>query len=255
MRSPFAADVRILGCRVDPVGMAEALERITGFLRSGRPAHVVTLGAEMVMLALRERAYQSVINGAELVAPDTVGIVVASRLLGTPLRERVAGIELVERLCELAAFESFSVYLLGGANGVAKKSAAELSERHRGLRIAGTHHGYFTAADDRHIVAEIRNSGANIVLVALGFPRQEYWIARHLPELSCAVCIGVGGTLDILAGKLKRAPLLMRRLGLEWLYRLLREPRRLRRQLILPAFATRVLIEGFLQRVRTLPRS
>ncbi len=228
--------------------MDEAQQRIEGLLASDRFAHVVTFGSEMAMLARRDPAYREVINKADLVVPDTIGIVYATRILGQPARERVPGVELVERLCDVCTQRGISVFLLGGAPKVAERAAEALTSRHSGLRIAGIHDGYFQASEEASVLAQIRASGAKLVLVALGFPQQEFWIRAHAERLGPVVCMGVGGTFDVLSGKLPRAPLLMRRLGLEWLYRLAREPKRLRRQLVLPRFALLVVAQAIRQR-------
>lgn len=233
--------IDILGCEVDDVDLDGAAARIREFLVTHRPAQVVTLGVEMVMLAQRDASYREVINGADLVVPDTVGIVWASRRLGRPLHERVAGIDLAADVIDST---DVPVYLLGAAEGVAARAAEALKARHHHLEVAGTHHGYFTADQSASVTDEIRVSGAKIVFVALGFPRQEFWIHENLARLGPVVCIGVGGAFDVWAGKVKRAPDAMRRAGLEWLYRLLTEPRRLARQLALPAFALKVLADG-----------
>jgi len=235
------ARVDILGCGVDLVDTAEALNRIVTFIRDDRPAYVVTFGAEMAVRACHDAGYRTVVNAADLVVADTVGIVWASRVLGLPQRERVAGIELVERMCEIT---SGSVYFLGGAAGVAAAAAAALATRHPRLHVAGSRHGYFSKEEEPAIVDEIRASGASVVLVALGFPRQEFWIRDNLKALGPVTCIGVGGAFDVWAGKTKRAPESWRRAGMEWLYRLIAEPRRLGRQLALPEFAVRVLIQA-----------
>jgi N-acetylglucosaminyldiphosphoundecaprenol N-acetyl-beta-D-mannosaminyltransferase len=234
--------VDILGCGIDLVDMSGAVDRVVGFLRDLNPAQVVTLGAEMAVYGVRDHGYRTVVNGADLVVGDTVGIVWASRVLGSPLRERVTGIELVERLCDLVREP---VYFLGAADGVASSAAAALQTRHPNLRVAGTQHGYFSEAEAAAVAQAIRASGARLVLVALGFPRQEYWIRDQLPTLGSATCIGVGGAFDVWAGKAQRAPESWRRSGLEWLYRLVTEPRRLGRQLALPEFALRVLRQRF----------
>jgi N-acetylglucosaminyldiphosphoundecaprenol N-acetyl-beta-D-mannosaminyltransferase len=239
----------VLGCRVDRVDSAAALARVEQLLDAGTAAQVVTLGAEMANLAYGDARYRAVVNAADLVVPDTIGIVLASHWIGVPLRERVAGVDLLERLCAFAAPKGLSIYLLGGAPGVARAASVALMQRHAGLRIAGADHGYFEDAEDAAISERIAGSGARLVFVGLGFPRQEYWIRDHLGRLGTAVCIGVGGSLDVLSGMRSRAPLAMRQLGLEWLYRLLREPRRLRRQLALPLFAARAASQALRMRV------
>jgi N-acetylglucosaminyldiphosphoundecaprenol N-acetyl-beta-D-mannosaminyltransferase len=242
-------EARILGSRVDPVDMDEAQRRISDLLAQRRFAHVVTFGSEMAMLARHDRAYRDVINSADLVVPDTIGIVYAARMLGLPIRERVAGIELLERVCADCANQGIKVFLLGGADGVAQSAAAALQSRYATLQIVGTQHGYFSDADEPAILERIRSSGTRLVLVALGFPRQELWARRHAPALGPVVCIGVGGSLDVLSGRVRRAPRLLRSLGLEWLYRLVSEPQRLGRQLALPQFAMLVAGQALRQRL------
>lgn len=224
--------------------MDQALERISSLIAQNRFAQVVTLGSEMTMFARRNTAYRELVNTADLVVPDTVGVVYAARLLGCRMPERVAGIELVERLCAACAASGDPVFLIGGAAGVADRAAAALQTDHPGLRIAGTKHGYFDAGEDLTIASLIRESGARLVLVALGFPRQEFWIRKCAEVLGAVTCIGIGGTLDVISGKTARAPQSARRLGLEWLYRLVREPRRLGRQLALPQFAVLVALQA-----------
>jgi N-acetylglucosaminyldiphosphoundecaprenol N-acetyl-beta-D-mannosaminyltransferase len=243
-------EFRILGSRVDAVDMDEAQHRISQLLAQHRFAQVVTFGSEMAMLARRDPTYRDVVNAAELVVLDTVGVVVAARMLGQPVRERVAGIELVERVCADCARDNIPIFLLGGAEGVAKQAASELTQRHPGLKIAGVHDGYFSDADDAAVAREIRKSGARLVLVALGFPRQELWVHSHAVVLGPVVCIGIGGSLDVISGRLQRAPETMRKLGLEWLYRLIKEPQRLGRQLVLPLFAFLVAGQALRERFR-----
>jgi N-acetylglucosaminyldiphosphoundecaprenol N-acetyl-beta-D-mannosaminyltransferase len=245
---PLDAPLLILGSRVDPVDAEQAKARILDLIRQRRFAQVVTFGSEMAMLARRDRAYRHVINEAALVVPDTIGIVYAARLLGRPLRERVAGVELVESVCRGCAQEGFSVFFVGGAPGVADQAAQMLSAKYPGLSIAGVHDGYFGRDGEPEVLAQIAGSRARLVLVALGFPRQELWVRQHAAELGAAVCMGIGGSLDVISGRLKRAPRMMRSLGLEWLYRLVKEPRRLGRQLALPQFAALVAAQALSQR-------
>lgn len=235
--------LEILGCRVDDVDLAEATARILAYARDGGSHRVVTLGTEMIVHALHDSAYRSAVNDADLRVADTIGVVVASRLYGAPLRGRVAGIELLERLCERAAREGLPIYLLGAAPGVAEEAGAALASRHPGLRVAGTRDGYFTPEQAPEVAAAIRASGARILFAALGFPKQEFFLADWLNASGAGAGMGVGGSFDVLAGRLPRAPEAFRRLGLEWLYRLLREPRRWRRQLALPLFVWLVMLE------------
>jgi len=235
--------VEILGCRVDDVDVAAAVARLLEYARGSQPRLVVTVGTEMIVHALRDPEYRRVLNGADLCVPDTIGVVYASRLSGSPLGGRVAGIELLERLCAGAAAEGLPVYLLGAAPGVAQAAGAELAARHPGLRIAGARDGYFGDEQAQQVAEGIRASGARIVFAALGFPKQERFLAAWLGATGAGVGMGVGGSFDVIAGRLPRAPEVFRRLGLEWLYRLMREPRRWRRQLALPLFAWLVVMD------------
>ena len=232
--------LRILGSRVDAVDMDEATQRIERLLAQRRFAQIVTFGSEMAMHARRDAAYQEVVNAADLVVPDTIGVVYAARLLGRPLRERVAGIELIDRVCALCAASGVPVFLLGGAPGVAQEAAAVLRARHPTLAIAGCRDGYFTLEQEPAILETIASSQARVLFVALGFPRQELWVRAHAAQLGPVICIGVGGSFDVISGRLRRAPAVLRALGLEWLYRLVTQPHRLARQLSLPGFAALV---------------
>ena len=217
---------------------------MSSWLRERRAAHVVTFGAEMAVLATRDERYRDAVNAADLVVPDTIGIVWASRVLGRPLHERVAGIDLVERVLSTNEANGVRVFVLGATPGVAESAAQTLATRYRGVVIAGMHHGYFDAGHDDDVARLVRSAHADLVLVALGFPNQEYWIRDHLAVIGNPVCIGVGGALDVWAGRVARAPAAWRRFGLEWLYRLIREPDRFRRQLALPRFVALVMAQA-----------
>lgn len=234
----------ILGCRLDPIDADDAVSRILSYAREGAGAQVVTLGTEMVVYAQRDERFRNIVNASTLSLCDTVGLLTVARRRGAALRDRVTGVELIERLCDRASREGFSVYFLGGEEGVAADAAAILEARHPGLLVAGTHNGYFGEDASADVVAEIRSSAAKLLFVGLGSPRQEYWLARHLAQTGCGAGIGVGGSFDVIGGRIERAPHWMRRLGLEWLYRLIREPRRWRRQLALPRFVWLTLLES-----------
>ncbi len=225
----------ILGCRLDALDAAAATNAILQFAREGRAAQVVTLGTEMVVYAQHDRRYRDVINACALSLCDTVGLLAAARRRGAPLRERVTGIELVDALCARAASEGIPIFLLGGVPGVAERAAAALQERYPNLRIAGTRDGYFADAWSRSVEQEIRASGARLLFAGMGFPRQELWLAEHLRGTGCGAGVGVGGSFDVISGRLRRAPARWRP-NWEWLYRLLKEPHRWRRQLALPRF-------------------
>ncbi|MBV8148865.1 MAG: WecB/TagA/CpsF family glycosyltransferase [Candidatus Eremiobacteraeota bacterium] len=233
----------ILGCRLDLIDADEACARILAQAREGRGAQVVTLGTEMVVYAQRDDGFRAIVNACALSLCDTVGLLAVARRRGATLRERVTGIDLIQHLCEHAANEGLPIFFLGGAAGVAADAAAILEVQYPGLVVAGAHDGYFDPDRAAEVVAEIRASGARLLLAGLGSPRQEYWLAEHLCETGCSVGIGVGGSFDVISGRIERAPRLLRRFGLEWLYRLMKEPRRWRRQLALAQFLWLVTLE------------
>ncbi|HLX26233.1 MAG TPA: WecB/TagA/CpsF family glycosyltransferase [Candidatus Cybelea sp.] len=235
--------LQILGCRLDPLDSDAAVDRILTFAQNGGAAQVVTLGTEMVVYAQHDAHFREIINDAALSLCDTVGLLAVARRRGANLRERVAGVELIERIAAAAAARGLPIYLLGGAEGVAAEAAAALRARHPGLRVAGARNGYFRDDESAEVSAAVAASGARILFAGMGFPRQEYWLSAHLRATGCGVGIGVGGSFDVLAGRVERAPRLVRRLGLEWLYRLVKEPRRWRRQLALPQFVWLVALD------------
>jgi N-acetylglucosaminyldiphosphoundecaprenol N-acetyl-beta-D-mannosaminyltransferase len=228
--------VEILGCRLDAIDSEEATTRILTLAREGNGAQVVTLGTEMIVHAQRDARFRAIVNACALSLCDTVGVLAVARHRGARLRERVAGVELIERLCAGAAPQGLPVYFLGGAEGVAADAAASLASRFPNLHVAGARDGYFREDESPAVARVIASSGARLLLAGLGSPRQEYWLAEYLRATGCGAGIGVGGSFDVIAGRVDRAPPFVRRLGLEWLYRLAKEPGRWRRQLALPRF-------------------
>ena len=233
--------VDILGVGFDRVDLVDAVARIEQRLDVGQRTFVITANPEFVMLCRREPDVASIAERADLVIPDGTGAVVAARLLGEPLPGRAPGRLLVDRLAALSTERSLSLFLLGAAPGVAERAAVRLRARHPALRIAGTYAG--RAEDDADTVARVTAASPDVVLVAFGMPKQERWIARNLPRLpTVKIAVGIGGALDYLAGAAAPPPALLHALGLEWLWRLARDPRRWRRQRVLPAFVVLVLL-------------
>jgi N-acetylglucosaminyldiphosphoundecaprenol N-acetyl-beta-D-mannosaminyltransferase len=232
--------VVVLGVPFDRVDRVGAVRRAAELASSGGFHLVVTANPELVVAARASPELMEVVRSASLVVADGIGVVWASRRLGDPLPERVAGVELMEALCGWAALEGRPVFLLGGRPGVAEAAATNLVRRFPGLQVAGTHHGYFTGAD-AEVAGRVARSGAHLLFCGLGSPTQELWLWRHRGRLGVRLAMGVGGSLDVLAGQARRAPEWVRRAHLEWLYRLAREPWRWRRQLALPRFAWAVL--------------
>jgi N-acetylglucosaminyldiphosphoundecaprenol N-acetyl-beta-D-mannosaminyltransferase len=238
--------VDILGIGFDRLGLSGAAERIIERHIAGKRTFVITANPEFVMLARIDPEIAAIARGADLVVADGTGVLVGSRLLGDPLPARVPGRLLVPAVLQLL---SGPVYLLGAAPGVAEKAAAALRRRIPELEIAGTHSGSPHLADEDEIARRINGSGARVLLVAFGMPAQERWIARNLPRLpSVRTAIGVGGVFDQLAGRVRMPPGIVHALGFEWLWRLAFEPRRWRRQRVLPLFAALVLRQRLLGR-------
>lgn len=229
--------VDILGVMVHDVTEVEAIAWSANAIQAGRPHIVVTPNAEIVMRARREPAFQKVLNAADLAIPDGAGLLLAGRILGDPLREQVQGTDLVLRLAGLCAVEGWRMYLLGAAAGVAEQAALSLRSRFPELEIAGAFAGSPRVEDEEAIVARIRAAApVHVLAVAYGAPSQEYWLARNLPKLDVGIGIGIGGALDFISGRVPRAPRWVRRAGFDWLFRLIRQPWRWRRQLALPRF-------------------
>jgi N-acetylglucosaminyldiphosphoundecaprenol N-acetyl-beta-D-mannosaminyltransferase len=216
----------LLGTQVHAVTLEGALAWIEARIAHRTPGYVVTLNGALLVQAARQPDVRDLVNGAGLVTADGVGVLLTARILGVELEARVAGIDLTLALAARAATAGHRIYLLGSAPGVAEAAAAELRRRHPALRVVGARHGYFTPDQEPRLVAEIRAAAPDVLLVALGAPRQERWMRRWCAELGVPVAIGVGGSFDVIAGRLPRAPMWMQRAGLEWLHRTLREPRR-----------------------------
>lgn len=239
--------INILSVLVDSISMTDALDRLEGFIHQRSPRLIATANAEMVMLAHENPSFCRTLNSADLVLPDGAGVVWAARRLGASVPERVAGYDLTQRLLQRAAKAGYRIFWLGAAPGVAEEAAARAADRCPGLITVGIRDGYF-AMDDDSVIKEIRQAQPDILLCALGVPKQETWLMQHLDALAVPVSIGVGGTFDVMAGKVKRAPVWMQQSGLEWLYRLLCQPSRFVRMLALPRFAAKVLLVAWTSR-------
>lgn len=206
---------------------------------------VVTANPEIVHASRSDGELVEALSSADMVLADGVGVVWAAGMLGRPLPGRVAGADLAEALLAEGARRGWRFFLLGGKPGVAVAAQASVERRFPGVVVAGTAHGYFRPADEEGVIYAVNDAGADIVLVGLGAPRQEKWIWRNRGRISAGVCIGVGGTLDVFAGAVKRAPPVFRKAGLEWFYRLVTQPWRYKRMMRLPAFAVEVLVTKF----------
>lgn len=229
----------VLGVAFDNVTMDEAVDRALVMLEEDGPHLVVTPNPEIVQRAAKDPEFAEILSKADLVIPDGIGVVYAAKILGRPLKGRVPGIDFASALLERAAGTGRRLFLLGAAPGVAEQAAVNLRAAYPGLAVCGTHDGYFK--EDGPVVDAIRESEADIVFVCLGFPKQEKWIAAHGEAAGAKLYIGLGGSLDVFAGKVERAPESFQKLGLEWLYRLVKEPSRIGRMAKLPLFLVSAL--------------
>lgn len=234
----------VLGLRIDAMQRIDAIEEITSLIASPRATHLVTANSLMAIEAENNTELRRACNEADLSLPDSSGLTWAARVLRQPPLERFPGVDIAFELCHRAAENGTPVFLLGGSPSIADRAGRHLCASMPGLRIAGVHDGYFSDEDETRVIQAVRDSGARLVLVALGMPRQELWIHRNKERLSPGLYIGVGGTFDIWAGQAERAPMWVQDIGFEWLYRLIQEPWRARRMLGLPMFAWRVLLKG-----------
>lgn len=233
--------VEVLGIKIDDYSMQETVRHIQEAVERKEHTWVVTANPELIFAAGVDARLKQLINHAQLVTPDGVGVVWAANRLGHPVSERVTGIDLIEALFPVAADKKWRIFLLGSKPGAAELAAQKVSEKYPGA-IWQTQHGYFRTEEQPQILKKIREFRPDLLLVGLGAPRQEFWIASHLDLAT--VSIGVGGSFDSLAGLNKRAPQWIRDIHLEWLYRLLKQPKRLRRQMVLPRFAWSVIKQG-----------
>ena len=223
-----------MGVGFDSLTLEEAVARAKTLMDERRAAYVVTPNPEIVM-ACRERAEtMAAVNGADLILPDGIGVIYGARILGTPLKCKLPGIDFITALMADMAKEGKSVFLLGAKPGVAETAAERLKAMHPGLVIAGTHDGYFK--EDAPVVAAVNAAQPDLLLVCLGAPKQELWMQRNRSALHIGLMAGLGGSLDVFAGNVKRAPKAFQKLGLEWFYRLLKEPKRIGRMMKLPKF-------------------
>lgn len=236
--------VKILGVNIDKITAADALNKAEALLHTDGVSMIFTPNPEIVMAGYRESEFCNILNSADLCTPDGIGVVYASRMVNNPVPERVAGFDLTCGLLERIAKTGEGVFLFGAKPGVAEKAKVELEARYPGLRVVGCRNGYFQEKDEAEIVEQINTSGANLLLVCLGAPKQEKWIYNHRNDLRVNLCMGVGGALDVFAGEVKRAPEFFIKCNLEWFYRLCKQPSRIGRFAALPKFIYTVKKEG-----------
>jgi N-acetylglucosaminyldiphosphoundecaprenol N-acetyl-beta-D-mannosaminyltransferase len=232
---------KYLGVYVTTLNYDEIIADLKTRMAAGEKSTIIAVNPEKLIAAGKDESVKELINSATYQIPDGIGVVLASKLKGGSIKSRVTGIDMMERLIQFAAQENRRVFLYGAKEEVVKKAKENLEERFPGLQIAGYSNGY--VQDHEALVKKINDSGAEILFVALGSPRQELWIKKYMNDLNVKVFQGVGGSFDVFAGHVKRAPKLFRNLGLEWFYRLVTDPKRFKRQLALPLFLWKILFE------------
>ena len=231
--------IDVLGVQFDNLSMDEAVDSAMDLLDQGRAAYVVTPNPEIVMLCREDPAAAAAVAGADLTIPDGIGVIYGAKLLKTPLKQKIPGIDFTLALLERLAARGGRVFLFGARPGVAEQAADRLAAQFPGLCFVGTQDGYFT--DDGPIVEKINAAAPDLLLVCLGAPKQERWMHDTAPRLRVGLMIGAGGSMDVFAGTVERAPEAWQRAGLEWLYRLLKEPKRIGRMANLPKFMFQIL--------------
>jgi UDP-N-acetylglucosamine 2-epimerase (non-hydrolysing) len=231
----------VLGLEIDPFKTEFFVDLMKRFIERGGFHLIITLNPEMTMAAQKDSELKKVIESADLVTADGIGMVIAGKILDMPIPERVTGIDLCYRLFEIANKNKNKVYFLGATNDIIEKAAKRVKKDYKNLDVVGFHHGYFKKEESKEIVSEIRKSGAEIVIVGMGSPLQEKWIFENREELD-ALCLGVGGSFDVLSGEIARAPKWTQKLGIEWLYRTIQQPKRIKRVVLnLPIFIIKVI--------------
>jgi N-acetylglucosaminyldiphosphoundecaprenol N-acetyl-beta-D-mannosaminyltransferase len=221
--------------------MPQALEVIEGFIKSGEPHLVVTADSSGLYAQLTDPEFHDLLLNADLITPDSFGVIWAAKRLGKPIEGRVSGVELVDRICARSAEKGWRLFILGAAPGVAEMAAERLRLKYPGCNIVGTRNGFFPSSDDPIVAEEVARFKPDVLFVAMGIPRQEKFIASTMNIIRANVAIGVGGSFDVFSGRTKRAPKLVQRLNMEWLWRLVMNPKKYSKAAMLPKFAWRVM--------------
>ncbi|CAN5597527.1 WecB/TagA/CpsF family glycosyltransferase [soil metagenome] len=233
--------VSILGVPVDAVTMDEAMQLLERFVASGKTHFVITADASSIVQAQTDPELHSLYDRADLVTPDSAGVLWASPRFGHRLTQRVSGVDMVDHVCALSAEKGYRVYFLGAAPGIAELAAEKMRLRYPGCHIVGARHGYFPAESDTVVAEEVAQANPDFLFVAMGIPRQEKFILSTQKIIRARVAMGVGGTFDVFSGTVRRAPELLQRLRLEWVWRLAQNPKKISKVMLLPRFVLMVL--------------
>lgn len=233
--------IKILGTKVNTLNMNHTIQEITLWCQGNEKHYICTADAYMLYLASNDKNLQNIINNASLVTPDSSGTILASKICKTPIKDKVSGCVLAEKLCSLSGENNLSIFFLGAKPGIAEAAAKKMKAKYKNMTVAGYHHGYFNANENSQIIDIINQSNANILLVAFGIPKQEMWIAENYKNLNVNVSIGVGGTFDVMSETLSRAPEFYQKTNLEWLYRYFQDPKKSYKLKNLPKFIIKVM--------------
>lgn len=236
--------VDVLGVTIDRIDMYDACERARTFAVGERFRYIFTPNPEMIMLAQKDEEFKRILNSADMCVPDGVGVVIASKLYGKKITERVPGFDLMGDLVSVGVSKGWRFYLLGGKPGIVEKAKRNLERVYPKIKVAGIHHGYFGEKEEEEVIAHINLCMPHIIFVGMGAPLQEKWIFKNRWKLNAKLAMGVGGSLDIVAGKARRAPEVYKKHGLEWLYRLIKQPSRIKRMAVIPVFFAKVFMQA-----------
>ncbi len=238
--------VKVFGVKFDKLNFEEAYTKFVSFMSNDTTQMIFTPNSEIVMKAQEDSEFKEVLNAGDLVIPDGIGVILASKIHHLELQERIAGIEMMTRILEYCNLAGKSIYLFGGKPGVAEAAAGKIKKQYSNLNIAGFRDGFFTDQESPKILDGVNEVKPDVLFVALGAPKQEKWIYKNRKLLNTKVAMGVGGAFDVFAGTAKRAPVIFQKLGLEWFYRLLMQPSRIGRMMVLPKFLIKVIIAKFI---------
>lgn len=236
--------VKIVGIEVDKLDFLEAQEKVAEFLEGDSLNMIFTPNSEMLLDAVKDRELENILNEAQLVIPDGIGVVIASKFYGTPLKERVTGVDLSTKILELGAKKNSRLFLLGASEESVTGAAEKIKERFQGIDVVGVRNGYYSEDEEEQIIDEINQSGAEILFVGLGAPRQEKLIYKYKDRLGVKIALGFGGGIDIFSGTVKRAPEFYQKAGLEWFYRFIKQPSRFMRITKLPKFILLAMVDA-----------
>jgi len=235
----------ILGVKVDKLNFTETLKKIEEYIETNKKIKIFTPNTEIIMMCQKDIELRRIINSGDIVVPDGIGLIYAAKIKGFELQERVTGYDISINLLNISKDKNINVFLLGGKEGIAKKAKERLNEE--GYKnVVGEHHGYFFNDNnfkkvEEEILNEINKLNTKILFIGFGSPKQEKWIYDNINKLNCNIIIGNGGTIDVLSGEVKRSPLIFQKLGLEWFYRLIKDPKRIKRQISIPEFLLKVI--------------